>query len=504
MDDIPLPAPQPSLRPAPGPRRRSRLSHALSFFAVALFLAGLAALAWYLPHRNASRPNASPFGRGPGGGRNTTTVALADAKLADIPVRLEALGTVTPLAVATVHPQVSGVIVDIFYKEGQQVKRGEVLAAIDPRPFQIALDQAQGNLERDQAELASAKVTLDRDNALLKQKLIAQQNVDTQLATEQQLEGAVVTDKAGVAAAQLNLSYSKVTAPIDGRAGLRPVDVGNYIATTGAVGVATLTTVQPIDVVFTLPADTVTKIQQRLGAGATLPTTVLDRTRTSVLGQGTFLTLDNQIDPTTGTIRAKARFANEDSALFPSQFVNVQLQIDVIHDAVTVPAAAIRHGPNGDYVYVVDAEQVATMRTVTVGPASDDAVSITTGLMAGEKVVTEGGDRLTDGTRVRLPDAAAPAGAPSDNNAPNNNRRQYRRNGGQGGQGGQGGPGGGNFGSGQGGGNFGGNSGAGNGGGSGNGGNGDGANGNAGGGNPGAGNGGGSGNGGPGAGQGTR
>ena len=449
MDDIPLPAPQPFLRPASGPWRRSRLSHALSLVAVAVFLAGLAALAWYLPHRNATQRTASPFGRGPGG-RNTTTVALADAKLADIPVRLEALGTVTPLAVATVHPQVSGVLTDVLYKEGQQVKRGDLLATIDPRPFQIALDQAKGNLERDQAQLESAKVTLERDNALLRQKLIAQQNVDTQLATVQQLEGAVVTDRAGVGAADLNLAYSKVTAPIDGRVGLRPVDVGNYVSTTGAVGIATITTVTPIDVVFTLPADTVTKIQQRLAAGATLPTTVLDRTRLSVLGQGTFLTLDNQIDPTTGTIRAKARFANEDAALFPSQFVNVQLQLDVIHDAVVVPAAAIRHGPNGDYVYVVDAEQVATMRSVTVGPASDDAVSIATGLNAGERVVTEGGDRLTDGTRVRLPDAAAPAGAQPDNNTQNNNRRQFRRNG----------QGGGNFGSGQGG-NFGGSNGGG-------------------------------------------
>lgn len=442
MDDIPLPAPQSSLRPAPGPRRRSRLSHALSILAVGLFLAGLAALAWYLPHRNATQRIGSPFGRGPGGGRNTTTVALADAKLTDIPIRLEALGTVTPLAVATVHPQVSGNLTDVFYKEGQQVKRGDVLASIDPRPFQIALDQAKGNLERDQASLQSAQVTLDRDNALLKQKLIAQQNVDTQVATVQQLEGAVITDRAGVGAADLNLSYTKITAPIDGRVGLRTVDVGNYVATTGALGIATITTMMPIDVVFTLPADTVTKIQQRLGAGATLPTTVLDRTRTTVLGQGTFLTLDNQIDPTTGTIRAKARFANQDAALFPSQFVNVQLQIDVIKDAVTVPAAAIRHGPNGDYVYVVDAEQVATMRAVTVGPASDDAISIATGLNAGERVVTEGGDRLTDGTRVRLPDAQGGSPSAPTDNGQNNNRRGFRRNGGQGG--GNSGPGGGN------------------------------------------------------------
>ncbi len=406
MDDIPLPAPQPSLRPAPGPRRRSRLSHALSFLAVALFLAGLAALAWYLPHRNATQRTASPFGRGPGGGRNTTTVALAEAKLAEIPIRLEALGTVTPLAVATVHPQVSGVLTEVFYTEGQAVKRGDLLATIDPRPFQIALDQANGNLERDQARAR------ERESHTRPRQLAAQAEIDRAAGRRHSARDGPATPRRrrhgsrGRSAAALNLSYSKITAPIDGRVGLRTVDVGNYVSTTGAVGIATITTVTPIDVVFTLPADTVTKIQQRLTAGATLPTTVLDRTRTSVLGQGTFLTLDNQIDATTGTIRAKARFANEDTALFPSQFVNVQLQVDVIHDAVTVPAAAIRHGPNGDYVYVVDAEQIATMRNVTVGPASDEAVSIATGLNAGERVVTEGGDRLTDGTRVRLPDAS--------------------------------------------------------------------------------------------------
>jgi multidrug efflux system membrane fusion protein len=197
---------------------------------------------------------------------------------------------------------------------------------------------------------------------------------------------------------------------------LRPVDVGNYVSTTTATGIATLTQLAPIDVLFTLPADSVVEIQKRLRAGAALPTTVLDRTRTNVLGQGTFLTLDNLIDAQTGTIRAKARFANDDGALFPNQFVNVQLQVDVIHDAVTVPAAAIRHGPRGDYVYVVGDDQTAATRPVTLGPAADDAVSIASGLAAGEQVVTEGGDRLTEGARVRLPepvqhttDGAAPA-----------------------------------------------------------------------------------------------
>jgi multidrug efflux system membrane fusion protein len=400
----------------PPQRRATRTSRAKSLLAVTLCLVLLAALAWYLPHRNA----ATASGAGPAafarGGRATATVALAEAKLADIPVRLEALGTVTPLAVATVHPQVAGVVSEILYEEGQTVARGEPLAQIDPRPFQIALDQVNGQLARDEAELGSAKVTLDRDRALLAQHLIAQQNVDTQAATVSQLEGVVASDRAGVSAAQLNLSYSRITAPIAGRVGLRPVDVGNYVSTTTATGIATLTQLAPIDVLFTLPADSVVEIQQRLRAGAALPTTVLDRTRTNVLGQGTFLTLDNLIDAQTGTIRAKARFGNDDGALFPNQFVNVQLQVDVIHDAVTVPAAAIRHGPRGDYVYVVGDDQTAATRPVTLGPAADDAVSIASGLAAGEQVVTEGGDRLTEGARVRLPepvqhttDGAAPA-----------------------------------------------------------------------------------------------
>jgi multidrug efflux system membrane fusion protein len=426
MNDVDPQAPQQLAGAGRPPRRRAtRTSRAKSLLAVTLCLALLAALAWYLPHRNAAtaRGAAGPAGFARGGGRATATVALAEAKLADIPVRLEALGTVTPLAVATVHPQVAGVVSEILYEEGQTIARGEPLAQIDPRPFQIALDQVNGQLARDQAELASAKVTLERDRALLTQHLIAQQSVDTQAATVSQLEGVVASDRAGVSAAQLNLSYSRITAPIAGRVGLRPVDVGNYVSATTATGIATLTQLAPIDVLFTLPADSVVQIQQRLRAGAALPTTVLDRTRTNVLGEGKFLTLDNLIDAQTGTIRAKARFANDDGALFPNQFVNVQLQVNVIHDAVTVPAAAIRHGPQGDYVYVVGDDQAATTRPVTLGPAADDAVSIASGLAAGEHVVTEGGDRLTEGARVRLPE---PVQHTTDGAAPASRRGQRR------------------------------------------------------------------------------
>jgi len=390
--------------------RKTRGGRTRSVAIVTVVLALLAATGWYLSQRNA-RAAVQGFGGG-GRGRATATVALAAATIADIPVRLEALGTVTPLATATVRPQVSGIVSEILYREGGAVKRGDALAQIDPRPFELALEQANGQLDRDDAQLANAKLVLDRDKRLLEQKLIAQQDVDTQAATVKQLEGALSSDRAAVSTARLNLSYSRITAPIDGRVGLRPVDVGNFVATSDPNGVATLTQVAPIDVVFTLPADTVTRIQQREHDGADLPTTVLDRTRTLALGRGTFLTLDNRIDPQTGTIRAKARFANDDGALFPNQFVNVQLTLDVVHDAITIPAAALRHGPQGDYVYVVAEDRTARIRPVSVGPAADDQLSITKGLEAGERVVTEGGDRLTDGTRVRLADSPAPGGAP--------------------------------------------------------------------------------------------
>jgi multidrug efflux system membrane fusion protein len=383
-------------RPAQSGLRSSRLA---SFLLVLLCLAVLGGLGWYLAHRNATRGPAGADNRQ----RPTATVAFAAATRSDVPIRLEALGTVTPIAMATVRPQVSGVLKEIYYHEGQTIERGQPLVLIDQRPFQLALEQAIAQLARDEAELDNARVILERNRTLLAQDSIAKQDVDTQEAMVKQLQGVVAADRAAVGTARLNLAYSRVVAPIGGRVGLRPVDIGNFVSTGDTTGIATITQVEPIDVEFTLPADSVTPIQKRVGAGAVLPTTVLDRTRTTALGAGTFLTLDNQIDAQTGTVRAKSRFENPKGSLFPNQFVNVQLQLDTLRRAIVVPAAAIRHGPQGDFVYVIAADNTAHIRTVKVGPSVDDRTAITAGLQVGERVVTEGGDRLADGSAVRLP-----------------------------------------------------------------------------------------------------
>jgi multidrug efflux system membrane fusion protein len=413
-----------------------RSSRFFSLTVVLVCLAVLGGCAWYLSHRNAAQNQANGpagggfggFGGGGGGRRAASTVAFAAATLADIPIRMEALGTVTPIAAATVRSQVAGVLTQITYTEGQTVKRGQPLALIDPRPFQLALDESIAQQARDEAQLENARVILERNRTLLSQDSIAQQDVDTQAATVKQLQGTVAADRAAVSTARLNLEYSNELAPIGGRVGLRPVDIGNYVSAGDTNGVATITQLSPIDVVFTLPADAVTVIQQQTHGGATLPTTVLDRTRSKVLGNGTFLTLDNQIDTQTGTVRAKARFENTDGILFPNEFVNVQLQVNTIKQAVVVPTNAIRHGPQGDFVFVIDQENTAHITNVKVGPTSDDLVSISEGLEAGDRVVTEGGDRLTDGSTVHLPGQAM---APPGGAQPGQGKKQWdgKRNG---------------------------------------------------------------------------
>ena len=406
----------PDKNKTPTQPKRSRRTRIIGTIIAIVAMGGLGWLAWHLVHQ---QPQGAPGGArgqgaggpgarrgGPGGGRGmpATTVGVGKAERADIPIVLDALGTVTPAAVATVRPQVGGVLQKILFTEGQLVKQGQVLATIDPRPSQMALLQATGQRQRDEAQLESAKVLLSRYQTLLQQDSIARQDVDTQAALVKQLQGAVTTDKAAEGIARINLGYTQVRAPIAGRVGLRTVDIGNLVASSDANGIAVITQQSPIDVEFAVPQDHLPAIQERINANATLPATALDRTRTRELAQGRFMALDNQVDTATGTVKAKARFGNEASKLFPNQFVNVRLQVNVIKNAITVPVTALRHGANGDYVYVLD-PQTRTVALTNVKRGEEDAerVEITSGLKGGETVITEGADRLKDGAKVTLP-----------------------------------------------------------------------------------------------------
>ena len=441
--------------PAPAtPRRLSAGRRGLGTVIAVASLIGLAALAWYLTHRppeggagpgtasaaaaggSASSGDRSagggpggggaggggqgggPGGGGPGGagggrggrGAPPSAVGVAVATRADLPVVLDALGTVTPVVTVTVRPQVSGVITQVLFSEGQIVKKGQLLATIDPRSFEIALQQAIGARQRDEAQLDSARVQLQRYQTLLNQDSIARQDVDTQAALVKQLEGTLVIDRANEGTARLNLGYSRVVAPVAGRVGLRPIDTGNYIGAGDANGVAVITQLAPIDVAFSVPQDRVPEVQASVAAGTRLAVAAFDRTRTRKLDDGTFMTLDNQVDVQTGTVKAKARFANAAAALFPNQFVNVRLLLRSVENAVVVPVTALRHGPNGDFVYVINDDRTVSVREVERGVSTNETIALTKGLEVGERVVTEGGDRLKDGARVQLPSDRAASG----------------------------------------------------------------------------------------------
>lgn len=411
-------------------RRRRKL---IGSVVAVLAMAALAALAWYLTHRTSdgaggpgaagaaagARPGGGGGGSGGGGrggrggrGGPATTVGVATAEQVDIPVTLEALGTVTPAAVATVRPQVSGVLQKINFTEGQLVRAGQVLATIDPRSSEIALLQATGQRQRDEAQLENARLLLSRYQTLLAQDSIARQEVDTQAALVKQLQATVKTDTAAENLARLNLSYAQVKAPISGRVGLRTVDIGNLVGSNDASGIAVITQFSPIDVEFAVPQDQVPELLGRIAQDATLPATALDRTRSTVLASGRFKALDNQVDVQTGTVRAKARFENTDSQLFPNQFVNLRLQVRTIEDAVVVPVNALRHGADGDFVYVLNEQaRTVSLRPVTRGQATADRVEVKTGLKPGERVITEGADRLKDGAKVTLPGDRPQGGA---------------------------------------------------------------------------------------------
>ena len=398
----------PADTPTPLPQRMSRRAKLIGSLIALLALAGMGWLAWHF-----TRP-ATETSAGPGaGGRRApaTTVGVATAEQASIPILLDALGTVTPQASVRVRPQVTGVMQKVLFKEGQMVRAGELLATIDPRQFELALQQASGQRQQGEAQLDSARVTLQRFQTLLGQDSIARQEVDSQAALVKQLEGTVLINRANEGAARLNLGYTRVVAPVSGRVGLRAVDIGNVVSPSDANGIALITQVTPIDVVFAIPQDQIGELQQTATAGAPMKVTALDRTRASVLDTGVFASLDNLVDTTTGTVKAKARFANSKLTLFPSQFVNVRVEVRTVENAVVVPVTAVRLGATGDYVYVLNgADRTVSLRLVKRGPATVDKIVIASGLKAGERVITEGADRLKDGARVVLPGDASGAG----------------------------------------------------------------------------------------------
>lgn len=379
------------------PARRHR-----GWLPLLLVILVIGGLVWYVIARKDDSDGSD--GAGAPRGRPPATVGVAPVEQRDLPVEFDALGTVTPIATATVRAQVSGVLQQVLYSEGQLVRRGQLLAVLDPRPFENALMQATGQLQRDEAQLENARVTERRYRQLLAQDSIAQQEVDTQQALVRQLEGTVHVDRAAVKSAQLNLEFSRITAPIAGRIGLRTVDVGNLVGPSDAAGLVTITQVDPIDVVFAVPQDTVPALRDALSGGSPLTVAAFDRARSTELARGRFLALDNLVDTQTGTVRAKARFENAQTPLFPNQFVNVRLKLRTIEGATAVPVAAVRNGSDGPFVYVLNpAERTVSLRKVQRGLSSQGRTQILAGLKPGEQVITEGADRLSDGASVRLP-----------------------------------------------------------------------------------------------------
>ena len=376
------------------------------WFVSSVLLVAVAAGAWWWKQQQAPAAASAGAARTPGrfsGAGAAQPVSVGVVQRQYVRVMVSAIGTMSARATAVVRAKASGELLSIKFKEGDEVKAGQLLAEIDPRSYQATLTQAQGNLQRDQAQLKNAQLDLQRYQDLLAKDSIAAQQVDTQKALVRQLEGTVAADQAQVDAAKLQLSYTRITAPISGRLGLRQADVGNVVGPSDAAGIVTITQVRPIDAVFSVPEAQLVAINQRLQSGASLPVELWDREQKQRLARGRLGAVDNAIDATTGTIKAKAAFANEEGALFPNQFVNVKLQVNLLKDVLTVPSTAVQN----NYVYLVRPDGTVTQRRIRVGVVDGDRVSVEGELQDGDQVVTDGIDRLREGAKVAVIDSGA-------------------------------------------------------------------------------------------------
>jgi len=392
----------------PTPRRKRRLA------AIVLLLLAAAVAAWLLFKPGGSQQAANRGGRGFGGAaamNMPVPVRVAEAGTQDINIVLRALGTVTAYNTVTVRSRVDGELVRVAFAEGQRVKAGDLLAQIDPRPFEVALAQAQGQQQQNQALLANARRDLQRYQTLFKQDSIARQQLDTQAALVRQYEGTQKIDQAEVDDAKLQLSYTRITAPIDGRLGLRRVDPGNLVSAGDTDGLVVITQTQPIAVVFSLPETQLPEVLEQVRAGRTLTVQAYDRADTQAIASGQLETIDNQIDVATGTVKLKARFDNADEMLFPNQFVNVHLLVQTRPDTTVIPTAAVQQGSAGAFVFLLRQDSTVEVRQVKLGAINGDRVAVNEGLAPGDRVVVEGTDRLRTGAKVNVVtgDAAIPA-----------------------------------------------------------------------------------------------